>query len=126
LNRIDEIVMFSPLTLEDMDRIVDLQMKEVRARLEEQGLTVGLTEAARKWLAKEGFDINFGARPLRRVLQKNVESQLSVALLSGQFTSGDKVIVDLDTEKGQLVFIREEGKKEVTKEVKKTAKVEQS
>jgi len=118
--------MFSPLTLEDMDRIVDLQMKEVRARLEEQGLTVGLTEAARKWLAKEGFDINFGARPLRRVLQKNVESQLSVALLSGQFTSGDKVIVDLDTEKGQLVFIREEGKKEVTKEVKKTAKVEQS
>lgn len=124
LNRIDEIIMFSPLTLEQMDSIVDLQMKEVRSRLEEQGLSVDMTEPARKWLAKEGYDPNFGARPLRRVLQKNVESQLSVALLSGQFKDGDHVIVDLDAEKGQLVFKRDETQKEVKKETKKPVKVE--
>jgi ATP-dependent Clp protease ATP-binding subunit ClpC len=124
LNRIDEIIIFSPLTLEQMDAIVDLQMNEVRTRLEEQGLSVDMTEVARKWLAKEGFDTNFGARPLRRVLQKNVESQLSVALLSGQFKDGDHVLVDLDEEKRQLVFKREEGKKEPKKESKKAVKVE--
>lgn len=119
LNRIDEIIMFSPLTIEQMDDIVSLQMKEVRTRLEEQGLTVDLTEAARKWLAKEGFDPNFGARPLRRVLQKNVESQLSVALLSGEFKAGDHVLVDLDDEKRQLIFKREESRHEVKKESRK-------
>lgn len=124
LNRIDEIIMFSPLSLEDMDDIVNLQMKEVRTRLEEQGLTVDLTEVARKWLAKEGYDPNFGARPLRRVLQKNVESQLSVALLSGEFKTGDHVLVDLDEDKGQLVFEREEGHKEGKKEIRKATRTE--
>jgi ATP-dependent Clp protease ATP-binding subunit ClpC len=77
LNRIDEIITFSPLTLEQVGLIVDLQMNEVQERLSERGLNVQLTPAARDWLAKEGFDPAFGARPLRRALQKRVESPLS-------------------------------------------------
>jgi len=104
LNRIDEIIMFSPLSLEQMVMIVDLQMKEVQERLNERGLNVELTPAARQWLAEEGFDSALGARPLRRALQKHVESPLSVKLLGGQFSTGDKILVDVDEGSKQLVF----------------------
>ncbi len=96
--------MFSPLSLEQMVQIVDLQMKEVQERLNERGLNVELTPAARQWLAKEGFDSALGARPLRRALQKHVESPLSVKLLGGQFSTGDKILVDVDEQSKQLVF----------------------
>lgn len=113
LNRIDEIIMFSPLSIEQMYKIVDLQMKEVRERLVEHGLDVAITESAVKWLAEVGFDPSFGARPLRRALQKHIESPLSVSVLAGQFQKGDTVIVDLDVENKQLVFRKsEEAKKE--------------
>src|SRR5512142_2713234 len=108
LNRIDEIIMFSPLTEEQVSEIVVLQMAEIRQRLSEHGLTVDLTPAARAWLAKVGFDQNFGARPLRRALQKFVESPLSISLLSGEFHEGDHVMVDLDAEKNRIVFHRAE------------------
>ncbi|MBA4400243.1 MAG: Clp protease, partial [Anaerolinea sp.] len=85
LNRIDEIIMFSPLSIEQMYKIVDLQMKEVRDRLTEHGLDVAITESAVKWLAEVGFDPSFGARPLRRALQKHIESPLSISVLAGQF-----------------------------------------
>jgi ATP-dependent Clp protease ATP-binding subunit ClpC len=104
LNRIDEIITFSPLSLEQMSEIVDLQMKEVQERMLERGLNVELTPAATQWLAKEGYDSNFGARPLRRALQKHVESPLSVSLLGGDFTEGDKIIVDVDEATDKLVF----------------------
>ncbi len=104
LNRIDEIIMFSPLTTEQMLEIVDLQLKEVRSRLNEHGLQVELTEAAREWLAKEGYDPSFGARPLKRALQKYVESPLSIALLSGEYSSGDTVLVDLNEEGSEIIF----------------------
>ncbi len=104
LNRIDEVIIFSPLTLDQMYDIVDLQMNEIQTRLTEHGLKVDLTTKARQWLAKEGFDPNFGARPLKRTLQKFVESPLSVQLLSGDFKEGDKVIVDLNEEKQELEF----------------------
>jgi len=108
LNRIDEIIMFSPLSAEQMVSIVDLQMNEVRTRLEEHGLKVELTEEARAWLAKEGYDPSFGARPLKRALQKHVESPLSIALLSGDYTEGDTVLVDLDAEKQEITFRKKE------------------
>lgn len=107
LNRIDEIIMFSPLSLEQMYQIVALQMKEIQLRLEEHGLKVNLSETARKWLAEEGFDATFGARPLRRALQKYVESPLSIKLLSKEFTEGDSVLVDVDDQK-KIVFKNEE------------------
>ncbi len=104
LNRIDEIIMFSPLSQEQVNQIVDLQMAEIRLRLEEHGLTVELTPEARSYLAKVGFDQNFGARPLRRALQKYVESPLSVSLLSGEFHEGDHVLVGFDTDENRIVF----------------------
>ncbi len=104
LNRIDEIIMFSPLTTEQMLEIVDLQMKEVRARLEDHGLKVELTQEAREWLAGVGYDASFGARPLKRALQKYVESPLSISLLSGEFAEGDTVIVDLEKEDKKIIF----------------------
>ncbi|HEX2997108.1 MAG TPA: AAA family ATPase [Anaerolineales bacterium] len=104
LNRVDEIIMFSPLSLEQMEEIVVLQMKEVQDRLNEYNITVELSDAARKWLAKEGYDPAFGARPLRRAIQKNVESPLSLELLGGKFKDGATVQVDVDEEKNKIVF----------------------
>jgi ATP-dependent Clp protease ATP-binding subunit ClpC len=106
LNRIDEIITFKPLSLDDMERIVDLQLKEIQERLAESHVTVQLTDAARKWLAREGFDPAFGARPLRRALQKYVESPLSVKMLKGEVRSGDIVTVDWGENEGVL-FRRE-------------------
>ncbi len=106
LNRIDEIITFSPLSIEEMSQIVDLQIKEVQERLEEHGLTTVLTPAGREWLANEGFNPAFGARPLKRALQKYVESPLSVKILSGDFKKGDTVIIDTEEKDGKsgLVF----------------------
>jgi ATP-dependent Clp protease ATP-binding subunit ClpC len=108
LNRVDEIITFKPLSIVDVERIVDLQMKEIQERLSEYGLAVRLSDAARKWLAREGFDPAFGARPLRRALQKYVESPLSVQMLRGEFKSGDLVTVDFVEGEG-LQFRREAG-----------------
>ena len=104
INRIDEIIMFSALTKKQMEEIVDLQMKEIRSRLEEHGLKVEMTPAASEWLAGEGYDQALGARPLKRALQKYVESPLSISLLSGEYASGDTVTVDLDPEKKEIIF----------------------
>jgi ATP-dependent Clp protease ATP-binding subunit ClpC len=108
LNRIDEIITFSPLSVEQMVLIVDLQMKEISERMSEHGLTVELTPAAREWLAKVGYDSAFGARPLKRALQKYVESPLSISLLSGEFVEGNHILVDTDGPDGKLVFRRAE------------------
>ncbi len=104
LNRIDEIITFSPLSLDQMKQIVDLQMKEVQERLDEHGMKVALSPAARDWLAQIGYDATFGARPLRRALQKHVESPLSVSLLSGEFKNGNAVLVDVNETGDKLVF----------------------
>jgi ATP-dependent Clp protease ATP-binding subunit ClpC len=108
LNRVDEIIIFSRLTQEQVEQIVGLQMREIRERLLEHGLEIELTEAARKWLASQGFDPQLGARPLRRALQRHVESPLSVQLLRGEFQSGECVIVDADENEG-IIFRRKEG-----------------
>jgi ATP-dependent Clp protease ATP-binding subunit ClpC len=104
LNRIDEIIMFSPLSLKEMEKIVELQLKEIQERLIEHNITVHLTPAGRSWLAKEGYDPAFGARPLRRALQKYVESPLSMKLLAGEFPGGATVMVDVDEKKNALTF----------------------
>lgn len=120
LNRIDEIITFSQLSLEQMAQIVVLQMAEVQERLSDHGLTVDLSDAACEWLANAGYDPAFGARPLKRALQKHLESPLSIKLLSGEFTSGDTVVVDVEGEDAQeLVFhsTEEEGIEAVVEEV---------
>ena len=106
LNRIDEIILFSSLSKEDMAKIVKLQMEDIQSRLEEHGLQVELTQDAVTWLAGEGYDPAFGARPLKRALQKHVESPLSISLLSGEFTTGDTVLVDVEDD--EVVFKKKE------------------
>ncbi len=106
LNRIDEIIIFHALTKEQVKQIVDLQLRELNQRLKEQGLTLELTEKAREWLADKGYDPNFGARPLRRAIQKFLENPLAKRLLRGDFRFGDVVLVDLDEEKQELTFER--------------------
>jgi ATP-dependent Clp protease ATP-binding subunit ClpC len=123
LNRIDEIIIFHTLSQNQVKQIVDLQMKEISGRLAEQGLTVELTEAAREWLAKEGYDPQFGARPLKRTLQRRVESPLSVQLLNGIFQAGGTVVIDVGTE--GLVFAQKGVPVEEAAFAKEEALVEQ-
>ncbi len=102
LNRIDEIVLFHPLTIDDLKRIVDLQVQELTERLQEQQVTLQLSDAARQLLVEEGYSPIYGARPLRRAVQRLIETPLSRSLLSGQIRSGSTVMVDVEA--GKLVF----------------------
>jgi ATP-dependent Clp protease ATP-binding subunit ClpC len=106
LNRLDEIIIFHNLTMEHMLQIVDLQMHEVAARLAEQGVQLSLTDAARSWLADKGYDPTFGARPLRRALQRYIENPLSIQLLSGELAKG-QVVADIEDD--AVVFRAAEG-----------------
>ncbi len=117
LNRIDEVITFSPLSEDEVLLIVDLQMSEVQEQLSEHDLSVMLTQDAREWLAHEGYDPSFGARPLRRAIQKYIESPLSISVLSGEFSRGDTVVVDIDEEENKLVFRVHEENVPVAEEV---------
>jgi ATP-dependent Clp protease ATP-binding subunit ClpC len=108
LNRVDEIIVFAPLSIEDVQRIVDLQLREIRERLSEQGLSIELTESASVWLAHQGYDPAFGARPLRRAMQKYVEGPLSVQLLQSKFKAGDCVVIDGKPDGSGLEFTKGE------------------
>ncbi len=122
INRIDEIIIFEPLSEADVAEIVDLQMKDVTERLTEHGgITIELTEAAQKWLAQHGYDKDFGARPLRRTIQRYVESPLSVSLLKGDVEAGDHIRIDVDEEANKLAFIRLEKMPELERQVEETA-----
>ena len=107
LNRIDEVIVFEPLTRPELLQIVDLMAAAERRRLEERGLTFELSDAAKEALANEGYDPQYGARPLRRVIQKRLESPLSKQLLAGEFEAGDCIAVDY--REGAFHFDRKPG-----------------
>ncbi|MFC2022334.1 ATP-dependent Clp protease ATP-binding subunit [Chloroflexota bacterium] len=95
LNRLDETIVFHELTEEHLRKIVDLMVKDLQGRLAERKLGLEITDGAKSWLAKVGFDPLFGARPLRRAVERYVENPLSTKVLRGEFNEGDKVLVDL-------------------------------
>jgi ATP-dependent Clp protease ATP-binding subunit ClpB len=95
LNRLDDVIMFDPLSIEELSRIVDLQVQSLAARLNERRLTLEVTDAAREWLALTGFDPAYGARPLRRLVQREIGDRLARGLLSGDISDGDTVLVDV-------------------------------
>jgi len=95
LNRLDEIIVFHELSEEQLRKIVDLMVKDLQSRLAERKLNLELTEKAKSWLAKEGYDPMYGARPLRRVIERYVENPLSSQVLRGELKEGDTVRVDL-------------------------------
>jgi len=101
LNRIDEVIVFQPLSQEQIEQIVDLLLKRVRQQLSERGIDLQSTEAARAYLAKEGFDPDYGARPLRRAVQRLVENPVARGILQGEYRQGDTVVLDM--EDGKLV-----------------------
>jgi ATP-dependent Clp protease ATP-binding subunit ClpB len=104
LNRIDEVVEFHPLTKEQLAEIVELQLRRLRERLAERGLGLELTDAAKEQLVEAGWDPTYGARPLKRGIQRLVENPLALRLLEGEFGEGDTVRVD--AEDGELVFAK--------------------
>jgi ATP-dependent Clp protease ATP-binding subunit ClpB len=105
LNRIDEVVIFNPLSQAQIKRIVDIQLRGVRARLAERKIALELTEAARELLAVEGFDPVYGARPLKRAIQQHLIQPLAMRLLRGEFGDGDRIVVD--ARDGRFAFRRE-------------------
>ncbi len=104
LNRVDDVIIFHALTLENVSRIVELQLAEITEGLKERNIHIELTANAREWIAEKGYDKQYGARPLRRTLQRYIESPLSVAILEGKFTEGDTIIVEVDEGGEELIF----------------------
>jgi ATP-dependent Clp protease ATP-binding subunit ClpB len=104
LNRIDEVVEFEPLTREQLGEIVELQLGRLRARLADRGLALELTDAAKEHLVEAGWDPTYGARPLKRAIQRLIENPLALRLLEGDFAEGDTVLVDFSD--GELVFTK--------------------
>ncbi len=102
LNRVDEIIVFHSLSKEDIKKIVDLQINLVQKQLDEQGLKIELTETAKEYLAQKGYDPAFGARPLKRVIQKEILNELSLVILEGKFENGQTIRVDV--ENGRIIF----------------------
>ena len=102
LNRIDETVIFQSLSLEQIKEIVDIQLRHLRGLLRGRKMDVELTDAARDMIAKEGFDPVYGARPLKRALQREVQNPLAVRILEGEFEAGDTVLVD--SVDGEMTF----------------------
>ena len=102
INRVDEIVLFKPLTLSEIKQIIDLQLKLLRIRLSERHLDLGLSEAAKEYIAREGYDPVYGARPLKRFLQRHLETVLSRQILAG--TIPEYSLVTVNFKKGQLTF----------------------
>jgi ATP-dependent Clp protease ATP-binding subunit ClpB len=107
LNRLDDIILFDPLSTEELAQIVDLQVDALARRLAERRLTLHVTPAAREWLALTGFDPVYGARPLRRLVQSAIGDRLARALLAGEIVDGATVLVDTDTAADQLTVTAE-------------------
>ena len=102
LNRIDDIIIFRSLTMEDIERIIDIQLGLIGKRLQERKLTLELTESAKNYIAQEGYSPVYGARPLKRVLQKQILDNLAMQILEGGFAEGDHIVID--HEDGRVVF----------------------
>jgi len=113
LNRVDDIIVFMPLGREQLVKIIDLRLEDVRRLLAERKISIELTDAAKELLFTEGFDPNFGARPLKRAIQKLIQDPLALRILDGEVLHGDHVVVDVDKRSGKLKF-------EVSRRVRET------
>jgi ATP-dependent Clp protease ATP-binding subunit ClpB len=104
LNRVDDIIIFHPLGKEQLVKIVDLRLEDLRRLLADRKISLELTDAAKELLFTEGYDPNFGARPLKRAIQKLVQDPLAMKILDGEVLHGDHVIVDADKKAGKMMF----------------------
>jgi len=105
LNRLDDIVLFDALTVQELGFIVDLNIDKLSERLEDKRLSLGVTPKARLWLAENGYDPVYGARPLRRLMQREIDDRLAALLLAGELVDGSQVVVDVAKDKSSLVIV---------------------
>jgi ATP-dependent Clp protease ATP-binding subunit ClpB len=103
LNRVDDIIIFNPLGKEQLSRIVELRLEDLRRLLADRKISIELTDAAKQLLFTEGYDMNYGARPLKRAIQRMVQDPLALKILDGEVLHGDHVVVDVGTT-GKLDF----------------------
>jgi len=126
LNRIDDVVVFNSLTKDNIYLIIDIIMKHVLARLVNLGLNLVLTDAAKEFIADKGYDVQFGARPLHRAIQKYIEDPLAEEILNHSVKEGDTLVGDLDKEKSVLTFTLQKKEKEKTPKAPKEPKQDSS
>lgn len=105
LNRIDEIIVFKPLNQNDIRQVVSIQLRRVQTMLQQKGISIEVTDEAKDWIAKLGYDPTFGARPLKRVIQKHIVNPLSQRILKGEIEEGQTVEVGLD-KAGLIEFVK--------------------
>ena len=98
LNRVDETIIFKPLTKDELVKIVDIQIRNLGKRLEEKDIKIELTDKAKEYIANVGYDPVYGARPLKRTIQKYVQDPLANKLLQGEFNEGDNILIDLGSD----------------------------
>lgn len=104
LNRLDDVITFDQLSIEALEKIVDIQLADLSERLLSMGYRLSITDAAKSFVANHGYDVQFGARPLRRAIQTYIEDKLSEALISEEFTPGQTIVIDKITDKDELSF----------------------
>jgi ATP-dependent Clp protease ATP-binding subunit ClpB len=117
LNRVDDIIVFRPLGKQQLVKIIDLRLEDVRRLLADRKISIELTDAAKELLFTQGYDANFGARPLKRAIQKLVQDPLALKILDGEVLHGDHIVVAADKQAGKLKFevSRRVGEKEPAK-----------
>jgi ATP-dependent Clp protease ATP-binding subunit ClpB len=104
LNRVDDIILFNPLGKEQLTRIIDLRLEDLRRLLAERKISLELTDAAKELLFTEGYDVNYGARPLKRAIQRLIQDPLALKILDGEVLHGDHVIVEADSRERRMIF----------------------
>lgn len=111
LNRLDDAIVFYPLTLKQIEQIVDIIVKRIEVNISDENIHIELTDAMKKWLAQNGYSDEYGARPLQRLIEKEIEDPIAIELLKGKFHSGDTIVVDYDVKSNKVKF--EEKKEKV-------------
>jgi len=117
LNRVDDIIVFGPLGKDQLVKIIELRLEDVRRLLADRKISIELTDAAKELLFTQGYDANFGARPLKRAIQKLVQDPLALKILDGEVLHGDHIVVDADKKAGKMKFevSKRVGEKEAVK-----------
>jgi ATP-dependent Clp protease ATP-binding subunit ClpC len=111
LNRIDDVIVFNPLEKHDIDLIIEIELKKLFGRISELGYTLNLSDKAKAFIAEKGFDKQFGARPLKRAIQKYVEDALAEEIITSKIASGDIIFMDLDETSQELTITIQKAKK---------------
>jgi ATP-dependent Clp protease ATP-binding subunit ClpB len=107
LNRVDEVIVFHALTEDELAQIIEIQLRRVRERLAQRRIQLDLTDEAKRHLVRTGYDPVYGARPLKRAIQKELETPLARKILAGEVRDGEKVVVGYDDVRGELTFTTE-------------------